>query len=254
MKGLVLDTENSYATAAIFNRFDDRGIPAENILTDWAFHCAAWKLLGSKKVESVSVLDDPKRFKKDHLDDFIVVKTLFDVLSSVDFIIGHNIDNFDLKKFAVRASFHGLGALPPIKTVDTYKIAKKHFAFTSNSLDFLLKFYGEKEKFKTSHGLWLKALKGEPPAFKELVDRCEKDVLDAEKIYKEFLPFITNHPNYNAYNRTIHNCPNCNSTRTTVHKHLVLASGAKYTQYQCKDCGKYSKGAQIEKPQKGMIK
>ena len=77
--------------------------------------------IGSKSVKSVSLLDDPKRFKKDRTDDYHVVKTIRDTLADADMIIHHNGDRFDIRKINARLIYHGLYPLPKLVALDTLK-------------------------------------------------------------------------------------------------------------------------------------
>jgi len=103
----------------------------ENIIEDSSLICAAWKTYGEKEIESVAINAANPR------NDLKVVKTLRAALASADVLVGHNGDKFDLKVFNARLACHGLDPLPPIKTIDTLKVARKYFRFTSNRLDYL---------------------------------------------------------------------------------------------------------------------
>src|SRR5262245_46864045 len=94
-KIVLWDVETTHNLMAVFRLLNHDMLPFDNILQERYIVSAAWKELGAKKVEAVSTLDDPKRFKKDHNDDYFVVKTLHDVLSKADVIVAHNGDAYD---------------------------------------------------------------------------------------------------------------------------------------------------------------
>ena len=174
---LFWDIESSLMPVAVFQLAHNDWINPENILSDRYIICASWRWEGSKKVESVSVLDDPKRFKRDPHDDLHVVEVLHEVLSQADVLIAHNGDAFDKRYVDTRILYHGLEALPPIASVDTYKIAKTKFNFTSNKLDYIGQYLKLGKKLDTSHGLWLRVLSGDESAIREMVTYNKQDVI-----------------------------------------------------------------------------
>src|SRR5690554_3658658 len=108
-KILIWDVETSEIISAHYGLWGIN-IRPDRVLHDWFLFCAAWKWYGEKKVHTVSLLDDMKRFNKNrydirdmHIDDYHVVKVLHEVLSEADVLVHHNGDKFDLKKFNARA-------------------------------------------------------------------------------------------------------------------------------------------------------
>ena len=93
-KIVIWDVETIPLIAATFSLYPD-SINHESILSDWSIVCASYKTLGKKKTKTVSVLDDPKRFKKNVNDDYHVIKTLRDEFEDVDILVHHNGDAFD---------------------------------------------------------------------------------------------------------------------------------------------------------------
>jgi predicted RNA-binding Zn-ribbon protein involved in translation (DUF1610 family) len=230
------DIETNMNIVGSFSLYPE-SINYENILHEWYIITGCWKILGEDKVYSSSVVDDPQRFKKDHTDDYHVVKTLRDMLEDVDILIHHNGDKFDLKKFNSRLIFHKLPPLPKILTIDTLKEVKKVAAFNSNRLDYLcLHLIGEGKK-STEKGLWLRVLAGNRAAVREMVAYCKVDVQRLEDLYNRLKPYMKTHPNLATPDT--HNCPKCNSNRTIKRCIKMRASGLRYQQYQCKDCGGY---------------
>ena len=92
MKIILWDIETSPIKAYTWGLFP-KSIHHDNIIEDFKILCVAWKELGSKKAESVTIFDSGK---KD--DDLNVVKKVHEVLSDADIIVGHNGDKFDLKR------------------------------------------------------------------------------------------------------------------------------------------------------------
>src|SRR5688572_9226818 len=108
----------------------------DNIIEDWSIICGAWKELGKDKVHAVSV--------KSVGDDKEVVKKLRDVISDASLLIHHNGDKFDIKKLNARLIYHGLEPISKVTTLDTLKEVKKVAAISSNRLDYIDKFLGNR--------------------------------------------------------------------------------------------------------------
>lgn len=233
-KIILWDIETTHNIAAVFRMFDEV-TNHENLLKERYIVCAAWKELGSKEVHAVSVLNDAKRFAKDPTDDYHVVKKLHDVLSEADVIIAHNGDQYDIKFAETRMLYHGLSPLPPIQSIDTLKVAKARFQFNSNKLDYIAKFLGLGRKIKTDNELWLKVLKGEKAAIREMVTYNKFDVVLLEKVFLKLRAYTANHVNRQLFG-DFSGCPRCGSKHVQsrgTHK----AISRTYRRYQCQDCG-----------------
>lgn len=211
--------------------------------------CGSWKQLDEPPVYTTSVLDNRKFFKRDVYDDYYPVKRLREVLAEADLLIAHNGDKYDLKFFNSRCIFHGLKPIPSrVPTVDTLKVAKKHFRFNSNRLDYIGSHLLGETKLETSKGLWLKIVRDDTPyeervkAVEEMIAYNQQDVVLLEKVYKEMLPYMSNHPNMNLLYKTDgHACPNCGGF--DLHKRgFSLSRTASKQRYQCRSCGAWSQG------------
>jgi hypothetical protein len=231
-KILLWDIETSHNIVASF-QLRDEYTPHTNILQERFVICAAWKWLGEKKVHTVSVMDDSKRFSKDVADDKHVIETLHKVLSEADVIIAHNGDRFDTKFIETRALFHGLPALPPITSIDTYKVAKARFMFNSNRLDYLGKFLGFGGKKSTPAGLWLDVLKGDKKAIKTMVDYNKRDVTLLENVFLKLRPYVANHINREIFGKV--GCPRCGSKKVQS-RGFHRAITKTYRRFQCQKC------------------
>lgn len=244
MKILIFDIETSPIIAPTFSLFNKNPTSHEHIIQDWFMYSVAWKFLGKKKIHAVSLLDDKERFKKDHTDDYHVVKTMHDVLSDADLIVGHNVDAFDWKKLNTRFIYHGLPPLPKIRSVDTLKIAKKEFKFTSNKLDYIAQYLGVGAKMETPKGLWNRALMGDKAALKTMVEYNKQDVQVTEDVYLKLRPFYTVHANLSTVDDK-HNgackCPKCNSENLNKRGTAKTNAGV-FQRYQCQDCHGWSRG------------
>lgn len=251
-KILLWDVENTHSIVATFGMWN-QNIQHKQVLQEWFMICAAWKWFGEKKVQAVSVLDDPKRFKKDFTDDYHVIKTLHGVLSEADAIVAHNGDKFDLRKFNARAIEHGFSPIPPVVTIDTLKIAKKHFYFNYNKLDYLGHFLGVGKKIDTDIELWLDCLRGNVKAIKEMARYNIGDIDLLEKVYIKLAPYAEAKLNFNHFFGEGHSCPTCGSEKLQ-RRGFRLTRVSRFQRFQCNDCGSWSAAPESKSGKVGKIR
>ena len=230
---LFWDIETSLQTATIFQLAHNDWINPDALVSERHMICASWKWAGEKKVYAVSTLDDPKRYAKDCHDDLHVVRTLHEVLSEADVIVHHNGDSFDKRYLDTRILQLGLKPLPPMTSIDTYKVAKSKFMFNSNKLDYIGKYLGLGEKIKTTPGLWMKVLNGDKAAVKEMVTYNKQDVILLEAVFNKLQPYCANHINRELFGGI--GCPRCGSTDIQsrgTHKAITKI----YQRFCCNEC------------------
>lgn len=227
-KILIWDIETSHTIVATFSLWP-KYIPHENILQDWSILSVAWKWYGEDKVHC-------KYNRRDLLDDRDLVKHMIDVVGEADLIIHHNGDKFDLPSLNTRAIKHKLGVVPPIKTLDTLKIARKKFKFISNRLDYIGQFLGEGSKTPHSSGLWLQILQGNRRAIKEMAEYNKGDVVLLERIYERFIPYT------DSFNHAIftNGCPKCGKSGGLIKRGFMYTRTSKKQRYKCENCGGWS--------------
>lgn len=239
-KIVTLDIETAPLVTATFNLWPKNGIGHNNIIQDSYVICAAWKWLGKKKIHGVST-DTPTK-------DSGVLKAVHAVLREADVIVGHNIDKFDLSVLNTRFIGERLEPLPKLNTIDTYKLAKADFKFTSNRLDYIAQYLGFEGKMDTPKGLWMEALNGNKKAVKTMLEYNKQDVLINEKVYLALRPYSTR-PSVNLsmyvddteLGKTLV-CPKCGAKDSLIQQgNKPLASGT-FKKYQCKECLGWSRG------------
>lgn len=242
------DIETSHNILAKFDLREEYSNHA-NILQERYMICAAWKTLGGK-MKTVSVLDDPKRFKKSPHDDRHVIETLHGSLTEADALVAHNGDRFDWKWLKGRILVHGLPPLPPITTIDTLKVARKNFMLNSNRLDYLGKLLGFGGKATTPPGLWLDALRGDKKAIKTMVAYNRRDVELLEHVYRKLEPYIAT-PNRHLYGDD--GCPACGSLRMQQRGSRVTRAQV-FKRFQCQNCGTWSSATTAEKTKRPTLR
>lgn len=209
--------------------------------------CYAIKWKGQKKVATHALCDFPL-YKKDKSNDIDLIRKLWDDLDSADIVIAHNGDAFDIKKINARFLVHGLQPPTPFKTVDTLKIARRHFRFDSNKLDNIGRYLQVGRKLAhTGKDLWLGCMRGEPDAWRLMRRYNARDVELLESVYEKLKAWSPGHPVLTSYLAPSPRvaCPTCTSTNTH-RRGWNVARHKKTPRFQCQDCGHWFYGAQYE--------
>lgn len=230
---LIYDIETSLQAVAVFGLAHNDWIQPENIITERHVISVCWKWFGEKKVHSVSLLDDPKRFARDIHDDEYVLRTFHEVMKEADVLIHHNGDSFDSKYLATRMLKHGLDPLPPVTTIDTYKVAKAKFMFNSNKLDYIGRFLGLGGKASTPKGLWLKVLAGCKKSIQIMVGYNKRDVVLLEDVFLKLRPYIPNHISRELFGNE--GCPRCGCKKVQSRGYSYAITRV-YRRFQCMGC------------------
>lgn len=233
-KVLIYDLETSHNIVAQFDP-KDQYTPHTNILQERFIICAAWKWLGEKKIHTVATFTN---------NDKVVLEVLHKVMSEADLIVAHNGDNFDKKFLETRLLVHGFPTLPPISSIDTYKIAKSKFRFNSNRLDYLGKLLGFGGKKHTPPGLWLDVLRGDKKAVKVMEDYNKRDVEVLEKVFLKLRPYMPNYVNRELFGGT--GCPRCGSKKVQ-YRGYHRAITKTYRRLQCQSCSGWFRELKSEK-------
>jgi DNA polymerase elongation subunit (family B) len=207
-KVLIYDIETAPHQALVWGKYDQNVAAFTNYGGMLSF---AYKWHGNKNIICETV--------EGQKSDAALVKSLQKLFNEADVIVAHNGDNFDTKRSNLRMLYH---SIPPHKrpaSVDTLKVAKKHFSFPGNSLSDLSDYLGLGKKAKTQGiSTWQECMNGDAKAFKEMAKYNKKDVALLEKVYNKFLPWISNHPaigkllNPSEFKRGF--CPMCGSKNT----------------------------------------
>jgi hypothetical protein len=160
--------------------------------------------------------------------------------------VGHNSDRFDLPWLNGRFLFHKMPPLPPMRSVDTLKIAKRSFMLNSNRLDYLGKYLGVGGKTSTPAGLWLEVLKGNAKAIRTMVAYNKRDVELLEGVFTHLLPYAPDYINRQFFSGVADTCPRCGSAnvqRRGYHHSLTQS----YHRFQCQACSGWFKARKAEK-------
>lgn len=173
-----------------------------------------------------------------------MVKKLWELFDKADVLVAQNGDKYDIRWANRLFLKYKLKPPSPYKTVDTLKIARKYFKFTSNRLDYLAQILLGENKIETNLGLWMKCIKGDKEALIQMEVYCAKDVDLLYRVYHKLKAWHTGHPNHNVYEGTTHKCPNCGGN--TQKRGFMFTRVGKYQRHQCTSCGAWSKGEKIK--------
>lgn len=221
-----------------------RWFPFESIKRDWIMFGAAWKWHGEDAVSCISV--SPRNPENDEE----VIRRLHEILSQADVLVGHNSDSFDYKKFNTRAIFYGLHPVRPVEAIDTLKISRKYFKFTSNSLRYIAKYLGLEQKDESPD--WSKILSGDADELRKMREYNKQDVIVTEQLFNRLMPYHHTAPTLYANARdisgaTIHTCPSCGSCDTVKNGFRINRKMTHRIQRNlCKACGAGSSGEKFK--------
>ena len=211
-------------------------VASRQITQDW--FTLSWSAKWVCTTSMFSYVIRPRESKKQ--DDKRIVTALWKLFNEADIIIGHNSDNFDIKKMNKRFIYHGLKPPKPYRTVDTLKIARRVLGKGCNSLDYLMKYFGLSDgKTKMHDEDWDACEAGDPAALRKMSTYNDKDVIDGESVYLLLRAWDKNHPNLGLYYETSKSrCKNCGSTQLVFDNTCTVKTPANsYYCWTCVNCG-----------------
>lgn len=243
MKVLLFDIETSPNLAFIWGKYEQDALG--DFVKERQIISVAWKWLGEKQVHvlALPMLDSYKTKPEDNSQ---IIAKLHALMSEADILVGHNVDDFDDKMANSEFILYGLKPPPPHRTVDTLKFARHKFRFNSNKLGDLGKKLGLGVKVHTGgFSLWAGCMAGDKKSWDLMMRYNKQDVALLEKVYLKMRPWMKNHPNLAAIERPA-GCPACNSNQLERRGWIIGRTGQS-PRFQCKDCGRWSKGSLVKK-------
>lgn len=194
----------------------------------------AWQELSSSKInfEGVNTQSEKELTKK-----------LWKLFDDADIIIAHNSDGFDIKMSKTFFILYGMAMPSNFKSVDTLKVARKHFKFTGNSLDQLAEHFGIPNKVKHDKEMFIGCHENHKDVKRwKLLEKYNKhDVWILDKVYGRLLPYINNHPDRNILEGTHGKCPNCGENKLIGRGYNLTKRGRK-RKLQCVGCRSWTQG------------
>lgn len=236
VQAVIIDIETAPELAYVWGRWKQNIAPNQVKQRSYMLSWAA-KKLGSEEVfaDALPYYDD---YVAGDVNDYNIVKSLWDVLDKADIIIAHNAIKFDLAYVNTRFVYHGLGMPSPYRVVDTLAVAKKYFRFPANSLKELIAFFGfEEDKMDNSMDTWIKCMNGDINAWNYMVEYNKRDITTLENVYLKLRPYDKQHPNIALYADVPDvGCPCCGSKRFSVLEKNAYTAQSAFESYRCKDC------------------
>lgn len=250
LKILLFDIETAPLEAYIWSMWSEvRSI--DFIEKDWYMLSYSYKWLDNETVYGKSLQQCTKygKYKAGTEDDRELVEDLWKLWNEADIIVGHNGDNFDVKKVKARMLQHVMIPTSPYRTVDTLKILKREFGLTSNKLDYAAKFlFGEGKIDTGGIDLWRGCLHGDLDAWKLMLDYNKTDVNLLERVYKRIRSWDRSHPNVTVLSEEEGGCTVCGSTDIRPIKGKYAATNVSTFQaFRCNDCGHVLRGRKNER-------
>jgi hypothetical protein len=233
---LIFDIETAPIVAHVWSLWENN-VGLNQIVTDW--HVLSWAAKWHSDSPAKVMYDDQRRAKNIE-DDKRLLQGIWDLLDEADIVITQNGKSFDQKKLNARFILNGFQPPSSYKHIDTKLVAKRHFAFTSNRLEYMTdklctKYKKLKHKEFPGHEMWTECLKGNIKAWKAMELYNKYDVLALEELYSILIPWDSS-VNFNIYHDGTENTCKCGSS-DFIKNGFYYTNVSKYQRLRCKKCG-----------------
>ena len=233
-KILVLDIETKPIEAFVWGLWKNN-VPLNMIKSDWCILSWAAKWLGE---DEVFYMD--QRDAEDIEDDSDILEEIWRLLDECDIVLHQNGRSFDIPKLNARFIAHGMQPPSSFRHIDTKILAKKHFKFTSNKLEYMTNLLTEKKKLKHAKfpgfSLWKECMKGNVEAWDEMRDYNEMDILSLEELYFKLAPWDSS-LNFSVYNDGCESLCSCGNTKFKK-AGFYYTNASKFQKFKCTKCGR----------------
>jgi len=239
-KVLFFDIESSPILGNVWSLWQ-QNVGLNQIARDW--YVLSW---AAKWQHEDKVMYQDKSKSWDTEDDSELLEGIWKLLDEADIVIGQNSKRFDEKKLNARFVMNGMKPPSTYRSVDTLEIAKRHFGFTSNKLEYMSDKLCKRYK-KLKHGkfagfeLWKECLRGNPEAWNEMEEYNIHDVLALEELYDVLKPWYRSHPNMNLYTNTEDVTCVCGAN-DWEHNGYHYTNLSKFDRFRCNQCGATNRG------------
>lgn len=156
----------------------------ESIIQERQVICVAYKWEGENKIYCV---------EWDNGDDRELLKKVSSLIYQADDIIGHNVQEFDIKFLRGRCLYHGIPFPQKLNIIDTYKESKNLFRLNSMRLDYLGKFLFSQGKTKTDFQMWKDITENNSKyteSLNKMVKYCKDDVSLLVEVYNKIKGYL----------------------------------------------------------------
>lgn len=243
---LLVDIETSPTLAAVWSRYDANTVW---VVEDWHILCFAYHWYDDPGPVKSVALTDFDYYAVAPEDDIRVCGALHKLLDEADIVVAHNLEKFDEPKINARLIMQGFDPPRPYRTVDTLKVARKHFAFGSNRLADLAVSLGIEHKADAGgYDTWRRCMSGDPEAWEQMTSYCRQDVVVLEQLYTKLRPWMPNHPSLAVIDGRPDACPKCGAAGidSLQRRGYHTTKLSRRRRYQCTNCGGWSMGRKLE--------
>jgi len=235
-KILLFDIETAPMLGYVWSLWENN-VALNQLYSDWYVLSWSAKWLGDPE-DKVMYMD--QRNEKNIENDKKILKGIWKLLNEADIVIGQNSKTFDHKKLNARFILNGIKPPSSYRHIDTKILAKRHFSFTSNKLEYMTdklctKFKKLKHAKFSGFSLWRECLKGNIEAWKEMEEYNKYDVLSLEELYYKLIPW-DNSINFNVYSNSVETICTCGNKKFKENGFAYTNSG-KFQKYTCTNCG-----------------
>jgi DNA polymerase elongation subunit (family B) len=233
VKILFLDIENTPHLAYVWGLWK-QNIPTGQIVEEGYTLSWSAKWYGQEDVYCSSLGMTTKRK---------MIKEIHSMLAEADVVVHYNGAKHDIPILNKEFVLLGLNPPAPYHQVDLLRTCRTQFKFASNKLEYVVEALGIGTKgdsggFKT----WIGCMNGNPASFETLQTYNIQDIIILEALYERLKPWIKGHANRSTYNE-YRCCPVCGSEKLQ-RRGTYRTQALSYFRFQCKDCGKWSRGRQ----------
>ena len=233
LKVLMLDIETAPKVAYVWGVWDnnvfENQIVQDMFIISWS---AKWE--GGEPFGDIVTSEEAVA-----CDDARIMHNLWGVMNEADVIVGHNSNKFDLPIINTRFIVNNISPPSPYRKVDTLQLAKRHFKFNWNKLDYLNRtLNGDKKAPTGGMETWARCLRGDQEALDKMMKYNLQDVVLQEKLFHKLRPYVTGLPNMHIEDAD--RCPRCGGAHLQK-RGFTYTNASKFQRLRCTSCGGWSR-------------
>lgn len=241
VKKLFLDIETAPMEALVWSMWKNN-VTKDQLMEDWYMltWAGAWEHepddIFGKGLQDYEGAIDTK-------DDKPLLEDLWELMEEADVIVAHNGQRFDVPKINTRLLIHGIIPPSPFQVIDTLKVLKRKFRFSSNRLDFVSKRlgYGGKDEHEGML-MWQKCVRGDRQAFADMLSYNMGDIRELMLVHDRLKAWMVSGPNVAMIEQKGHRaCTHCGSENLTEGRTPYRTTAGEYRTWRCGDCGAISR-------------
>lgn len=244
LKVLMLDIETAPKVAYVWGVWDNNVFENQIIQDTFIISWAAKWLNGETFADTIPFGDVVSPEEAKDCDDSRIMRKLWETMNEADVIVGHNSNKFDIPIINTRFIVNDIPPPSPYRKVDTLQLAKRHFKFNWNKLDYLNRtLSGDKKAPTGGMETWKRCLQGDPVALDKMMQYNLQDVVLQEKLFIKLRPYVTGLPNMHI--EEADSCPRCGGTHLQK-RGFTYTNASKFQRYRCTGCGGWSRSRKAE--------